>query len=175
MNHELCASLLKEELQELDSVAAQAVFVHDHNLLDHAAQDAFQEGKKTFAFEVEATADVGEDAVVGIGSLEVCDLALQILFLVGATDASVDAPFRLCICTSLSAANRLPTLSTKRISHWVIQKVFFNEKTKEQLRRTTAPQNNNNNNKKQKKKKGLTANCIFPKEVHKKNSFGSFR
>ena len=38
--------------------------------------------------------DVGEDTVVGVGSLEVCDLALQILFLVGATDASVDAPFR---------------------------------------------------------------------------------
>ena len=96
VNHELSASLLKEELQELDSVVAQAIFVHDHNLLDHAAQDAFQKGKKRFAFEVEATADVGEDAVVGIGSLEVCDLALQILFLVGATDASVDAPFRLC-------------------------------------------------------------------------------
>ena len=94
VNHELCASLLKEELQELDSVAAQAIFVHDHNLLDHSAQDAFQKGKKTFAFEVEATADVGEDAVVRIGSLEVCDLALQILFLVGATDASVDELFR---------------------------------------------------------------------------------
>ena len=36
----------KEELQELDSVAAQAIFVHDHNLLDHAAQDAFQKGRR---------------------------------------------------------------------------------------------------------------------------------
>ena len=124
---------------------AQAVFVQLHNFLDHSAQDAFQKGKKTFAFEVEATADVGEDTVVGVGSLEVCDLALQILFLVGATDATIDTPFRLCICTSLSAANRLPTLSTKRISHWVIQKVFINEKTKEQLRRTTAPQNKEKN------------------------------
>ena len=32
--------------------------------------------------------------MVGVGSLEVCDLALQILFLVGATDASVDELFR---------------------------------------------------------------------------------
>ena len=56
--------------------------MHDHNLLDHSAQDAFQKGKKRFAFEVEATADVGEDAVVRIGGF---------LFLVGATDASVDS------------------------------------------------------------------------------------
>ena len=47
VNHELCASLLKEELQELDSVAAQAVFVQLHNFLDHSAQDAFQKGKNT--------------------------------------------------------------------------------------------------------------------------------
>ena len=51
VNHELSASLLKEELQEFDSVAAQAVLVHAHNSLDHSAQDAFQKGKKTFAFE----------------------------------------------------------------------------------------------------------------------------
>ena len=47
VNHELCASLLKEELQELDSVAAQAVFVQLHNFLYHSAQDAFQKGKNT--------------------------------------------------------------------------------------------------------------------------------
>ena len=63
--------------------------MHDHNLLDHAAQDALQKGKKTFALEVEATADVGEDAVVRIGAWS--DLALQILFLLaGATDTSVE-------------------------------------------------------------------------------------
>ena len=52
-------------------------------ILNAFLEPAFQKGKKTFAFEVEATADVGEDAVVRIGSLEVCDLALQVLFLAG--------------------------------------------------------------------------------------------
>jgi hypothetical protein len=58
VNHELCARLLKDELQELGSEATEPVFVHDHNLFDQAGEDAFQNGCKTFAFEVEPASDV---------------------------------------------------------------------------------------------------------------------
>ena len=71
VNHECCANLFKDELQQLNSVSAQAVFVHNHNLLDHAAEHAFQKGVKRFTFEVEATADIGEDVVVWVGCLQI--------------------------------------------------------------------------------------------------------
>ena len=45
--------------------------MHNHNLLDHAAEHAFQKGNKRFTFEVEATADIGEDVVVWVGCLQI--------------------------------------------------------------------------------------------------------
>ena len=40
----VCLCILKEELQQLESTAAHAVFVQDHNLPDHSWLDAFQKG-----------------------------------------------------------------------------------------------------------------------------------
>jgi hypothetical protein len=58
VNHELRASLLEDKLQEFDSVSTQPVLVHNHNLLDHSSEHAFQKGEKTFALEVETGSDV---------------------------------------------------------------------------------------------------------------------
>ena len=42
LNHEPSARFLEEELQELEAVATQSVFVPNHNFCDHSAVDSFQ-------------------------------------------------------------------------------------------------------------------------------------
>ena len=58
VNQGFRARLLKDELQELGSEATEPVPVHDYNLFDQTGEDAFQKGRKAFALEVEAAADV---------------------------------------------------------------------------------------------------------------------
>jgi hypothetical protein len=92
VHHEPRVSLLEEVFHELNSEAAEAVSVGNHNLLDQAAVDAVQNGKKAFAAEVEAAANVGNDFVSRVDFLEGFDLArgVSARFLFGATDPCVD-------------------------------------------------------------------------------------
>ena len=83
VNHEFCASLFKDGFQQVASEATEPVFVQYHNLLDQAVDDAFQNGRKPFAFEVETTPDVGNELVLRIRLLEFLALSLEITALVG--------------------------------------------------------------------------------------------
>lgn len=89
MNHECCASLFKDEFQELNAVATQSVLVHDHNLWDAARADCPYQGAKALALEVEAGSDVRDDAVPGASLLEVFDLTREVFFLGGAADPCI--------------------------------------------------------------------------------------
>jgi len=89
VNHELCASLLEDPLDQLRSVAAEAVLVANDNCVDRSFVYASQKGRKSLPLEIEARSDVGEDLVAGVRSAEVGDLPLEVLLLVGAGDAGV--------------------------------------------------------------------------------------
>lgn len=88
-DHEPCVAMSKEELDELDAVAAEAVAVCDGNLLDMAGEHAFQKGCKAFALVVEARADVTDDFLFRARGLEVGDLADEVFLLFVGRDASV--------------------------------------------------------------------------------------
>jgi len=89
VNHELCASLLEDPLDQLRSVATEAVLVANDNCVDRSFVYASQKGKKSLPLVVEPGPDVGEDFVAGVRSAEVGDLPLEVLLLVGAGDAGV--------------------------------------------------------------------------------------
>lgn len=90
VNHEFCASLLKDEVQQVASEATEPVLVQHHNLFDQTVDDAFQNGCKPLAFEVEATPDVGDELVLRVRLLQLLALSLKIAPLVGGGDPSVD-------------------------------------------------------------------------------------
>ena len=64
--------------------------MHDNNLADQAAVDAVQKGTQAASLEVEARGNVAEHAVLGVGRLELFDLARKVGRLFGTADASVD-------------------------------------------------------------------------------------
>jgi hypothetical protein len=81
-NHELAASLLKEELEEVEGNSTQSVAMEDHNFADTAGEDSFQKGEQAFALEVDARSDVLDDFDTRSVGLEEVDLSLEVLFLV---------------------------------------------------------------------------------------------
>jgi len=64
----------------------------DDNLLDVSSQDGVHHPKQTFAFEVEAGADVADDLVVRMRFLEGGSLSLEIVSLLRGADPAVDDP-----------------------------------------------------------------------------------
>jgi hypothetical protein len=96
VNQEPCAHGLKDAFQVVKGEATQAVAVGHHNAADLAVQDAVQKGLKPLAAEVDATADVADDVVGGIGGLEVLDLPREVGALVATGDACVEDVASLC-------------------------------------------------------------------------------
>ena len=90
VNHDLGAELFKEEQHEVEAESTQAVFVHDHNLFDHAADDSVQKGLKTFALEVEPASDVGYEGVMREGGAQVSLLSFEIGALLRRGDPGVN-------------------------------------------------------------------------------------
>ena len=90
VNHESHTSFFKPEFQKVFGKTRQTVFVHDNNLADHSLVDVVQKGTQSFPLEVEARGNVAEHAVLGVGRLQLLDLALEVGRLLGAADAGVD-------------------------------------------------------------------------------------
>lgn len=81
-------------LHEWIGKTTESVTVGNHNFSESALQRVFQNGVKTFAVPVDATADVGDNVVGGIGGTKIGDLALKARFLMGGGDPAVtDALF----------------------------------------------------------------------------------
>jgi hypothetical protein len=89
VNHEFCARLLKDELQELGSEATEPVLVHDHNLFDQAREDAFQKGCKAFALKIKPAPDVGDKFVVRVRFFEILALSFKVWLLVCRGDPGI--------------------------------------------------------------------------------------
>lgn len=106
VNHEFCASLCKDEFQEVPAEATQSVFVHDHNLFDHSLEDLVQKGLQTFAFEVESAGDVCDGFVSWVGGLEILDLSVKITSLVGRGDSGIDDSFCSIRCLLAGCAQK---------------------------------------------------------------------
>jgi hypothetical protein len=97
VNHEFCASLSENPFDQLKSVATESISVLNDNSFDTSCVYLFQKGNKSISFEVESGANVADDVVVGVDSLEEFDLALEVFFLVLARDARVtDVDSRRC-------------------------------------------------------------------------------
>ena len=78
---------------ELDSETSESVFVGHHNFVDAIAFDEVQKCRKTFALEVEAGGDVGDDFVMfRTLFFEHVDLSLEIarVLLLRGGDTRVD-------------------------------------------------------------------------------------
>lgn len=92
VNHEFCASFLKDVLQKVGAKARQSVSVQDHNLADHAVESAFQKGTQALSLKVDAGADVADDIVLGVGRLERFDLPVEVAggALLGRANAGID-------------------------------------------------------------------------------------
>ena len=90
VNHEFCPSAFKDGLHEVDAETTQSVTVHDHNFFDQIAENGVQKGNKAFPFKVDATANVGDDFVIGEGFLKVFLLTSEVLSLVRRRHADVD-------------------------------------------------------------------------------------
>jgi len=58
VNHLPSPSFFEDKLQQFAVISTQAVFVHDHNFLDHSSEYSFQKGFFFFAFEVETGSNV---------------------------------------------------------------------------------------------------------------------
>ena len=58
-------------LHELHSKASKSVFVGNDKFADSACADAFQNGRKTFAVEVEATGGVADELSAGVAFTKV--------------------------------------------------------------------------------------------------------
>ena len=89
MNHEFCASLCEDPVDQLKSESAQAVSVLNDNRRDKSAVYLVQKGDKSLPFEIEAGSDVLDDFVLGVGFLQELDLTFEVGFLVLAGDARV--------------------------------------------------------------------------------------
>jgi hypothetical protein len=82
VNHEFRANLFEDGLQQVAPEATESVFVQDHNLFDQPIDDAFQNGRKTFPFEVEAATDVCDKLVCGVRFLQLLALSCEVGSLV---------------------------------------------------------------------------------------------
>ena len=89
MNHEFTPGVLKNALDEVEGESAKSVAVGHHNLLDVSVHDPVQKGREARALPVNARSDVFDDLVLRIFRAEQVDLALEVLFLLGAGDAGV--------------------------------------------------------------------------------------
>lgn len=66
-NHESSAKFSHEPFEELDTEAREAVSIGDHNRSDSSLQDKLQKGTQSGPLEIEAGADVAEDADGSVG------------------------------------------------------------------------------------------------------------
>jgi len=88
-HHQFRVGLSEEPLDHLDAKSTQSVLVDDDNLADISREDAFQKGLKAPALEVEPRANVLDDFFTRTLLLELIDLSLQILLLLGGGDTCV--------------------------------------------------------------------------------------
>jgi hypothetical protein len=87
--------LLEYPLEEVKAESAQSVLVGNHNVRDLAAAASPQKPFETGPFEVETGADVRDDLDVLVLVLEVGNLSLQIVLLLGRGHSAVgDSHFR---------------------------------------------------------------------------------
>jgi hypothetical protein len=77
-------------LHELHSKASKSVFVGNDKFADSACADAFQNGRKTFAVEVEATGGVADELSAGVAFTKVGTLTFEVARLFGRGDAGVE-------------------------------------------------------------------------------------
>ena len=88
-NHELSTEVLNRVPDKVEPKACESVTVGNHNSADRLAIAAFQEGFKTFTFEVESATDVGNNSVAWVLLLHELDLALEVVFLFTWRDTAV--------------------------------------------------------------------------------------
>lgn len=88
-NHELHLLSFEEPFDELESESAESVSMGNGNRAYFSFKRSFQKGFKTFAFEVEPTADVFDDFGFGTPLVEEGDLSFKVCFLAGGRDAAV--------------------------------------------------------------------------------------
>ncbi len=60
-NHDFCAIELTEPFNEFKAKSGKSVFVGNNNRADMACTDGFQNGSKSFPFEVKSTGNVGNE------------------------------------------------------------------------------------------------------------------
>lgn len=60
-NHDFCSIELTEPLNEFKTKSGESVLVGNHNRADIACTDCFQNGSKSFPFEIEPRGNVGNE------------------------------------------------------------------------------------------------------------------
>jgi hypothetical protein len=75
---------------ELHSESSKSVFVGTDKLADSACADAFQNGRKTFAVEVEPAGNVADKLGAGVVAAEIVALTLEVTRLLGGGDTGVE-------------------------------------------------------------------------------------
>lgn len=92
VNHEreLNAVEVADAFEEVEGKSTDAVSSGRHNVLDSAAVDSFQKGRKPGPLEVDAGRDVGEDGVAWVCAREELFLAFEVCSLFRSRDARVD-------------------------------------------------------------------------------------
>ena len=88
-NHERCIVAAEQPFQKLHGKARKSVAMGNHNFRDSASTDGVQKGKQTLPFPVKTTARVADELMVGIRTLEVFALSIEIGVLLGGTDSGV--------------------------------------------------------------------------------------
>jgi hypothetical protein len=89
-DHEFGVLASAYPVQELEGEPAETIAVGNDNLTDASLQDEVHHLQEPPAFEVEAGADVADDAVLGVALLEHLRLAFEVVALLGGADAAVD-------------------------------------------------------------------------------------
>ena len=88
-NHDFCTMFLDNPFNEIKPESAETVSMRDHNFSETILECEFQNGFKTFAFEVDSGSDVGDNVMFWEFRFEEVNLSLEIIFLPVRRDSAV--------------------------------------------------------------------------------------